>query len=59
MFKQGVLKGKSILVTGGGTGLGKEIAAKYLELGADLWICGRRGTVLDQTAQELMKSFGG
>jgi len=59
MFKEGVLKGKNILVTGGGTGLGKEIAAKYLALGADLWICGRRGTVLEQTAQELMKSSGG
>jgi len=59
MFKEGVLKGKSILITGGGTGLGKEIAAKYLQLGAELWICGRRGAVLDATAQELMKSFGG
>ena len=59
MFKEGVLKGKNILITGGGTGLGREIAARYLQLGADLWICGRRGAVLDQTAQELMKSSGG
>jgi NAD(P)-dependent dehydrogenase (short-subunit alcohol dehydrogenase family) len=59
MFKEGVLKGKNILVTGGGTGLGREIAAKYLALGADLWICGRRGAVLEQTAQELTKSSGG
>jgi NAD(P)-dependent dehydrogenase (short-subunit alcohol dehydrogenase family) len=59
MFKEGLLKGKRILVTGGGTGLGKEIAAKYLELGAEVWICGRRGPVLEETAGSLMKSFGG
>ena len=59
MFKEGLLKGKRILITGGGTGLGKEIAAKYLELGADLWIAGRRGAVLEATAHELMKTHGG
>ena len=52
MFKDGLLKGKNILITGGGTGLGKEIAQKYLQLGADLWIAGRRGGVLDATAKE-------
>src|SRR5579871_6863657 len=59
MFTQGLLAGKRILVTGGGTGLGKEIAARYLSLGAEIWIAGRRGSVLEQTAQELMKSAGG
>jgi NAD(P)-dependent dehydrogenase (short-subunit alcohol dehydrogenase family) len=59
MFKAGLLKGKRILITGGGTGLGKEIAAKYLELGAELWLAGRRGSVLEETAEGLMKSFGG
>jgi NAD(P)-dependent dehydrogenase (short-subunit alcohol dehydrogenase family) len=59
MFKQGLLAGKRILVTGGGTGLGREIAAKYLELGAALWICGRRGAVLEQSARELTQQFGG
>ena len=59
MFKEGLFKGKRILVTGGGTGLGKEIAARYLELGAELWIAGRRGPVVEETAQQLMKSFGG
>jgi len=42
VFRKDLLKGKRILVTGGGTGLGREMAAKYLELGADLVICGRR-----------------
>jgi NAD(P)-dependent dehydrogenase (short-subunit alcohol dehydrogenase family) len=59
MFKQDLLKGKRILVTGGGTGLGKEIAARYLQLGAELWLAGRRGGVLEDTARELMNAFGG
>jgi NAD(P)-dependent dehydrogenase (short-subunit alcohol dehydrogenase family) len=59
MFRPGLLKGKRILVTGGGSGLGREIAAKYLELGAELVICGRRKAVLDATAGELMARHGG
>jgi NAD(P)-dependent dehydrogenase (short-subunit alcohol dehydrogenase family) len=59
MFKDGLFKGKRILVTGGGTGLGKEIAAGYLKLGAEIWIAGRRGSVLDETAKELMRTHGG
>ena len=59
MFQAGLLKGKNILITGGGTGLGREIAAKYLQLGADLWIAGRRQGVLDATAKELMARHGG
>ena len=59
MFQSDLLKGKRILITGGGTGLGREIAAKYLELGAELWLCGRRGAVLAETAKGLMDSFGG
>src|SRR6185503_2627625 len=59
MFKDGLLKGKRILVTGGGTGLGKEIAARYLELGAELWLAGRRGAVLEDTARALVTRHGG
>jgi NAD(P)-dependent dehydrogenase (short-subunit alcohol dehydrogenase family) len=59
MFKEGLLKGKRILITGGGTGLGKEIATRYLQLGAEVWIAGRRGAVLEETARGLMKAHGG
>jgi NAD(P)-dependent dehydrogenase (short-subunit alcohol dehydrogenase family) len=58
MFKEGLLKGKRILITGGGTGLGKEIATRYAALGADLWIAGRRGGVLEDTGQQLAKQHG-
>jgi len=59
MFKDDLLQGKRILVTGGGSGLGREIAARYLQLGAEVYICGRRKPVLDETAAELMKLHGG
>ena len=59
MFKEKLLQGKRILVTGGGTGLGRAMAEKYLELGAVIYICGRRKNVLDETAQELMAAHGG
>jgi NAD(P)-dependent dehydrogenase (short-subunit alcohol dehydrogenase family) len=59
VFRKDLLKGKRILVTGGGTGLGREMAAKFLELGAALHICGRRKSVLDKTAAELMAEHGG
>jgi NAD(P)-dependent dehydrogenase (short-subunit alcohol dehydrogenase family) len=59
MFKEGLLEGKRILITGGGTGLGKEIATKYLQLGAEVWVAGRRGGTLDATAKELMARHGG
>jgi NAD(P)-dependent dehydrogenase (short-subunit alcohol dehydrogenase family) len=59
MFKDGLLTGRRILVTGGGTGLGKAMAAGFLSLGAELHICGRRKSVCDDTAAELMKAHGG
>ncbi|WP_334187861.1 SDR family oxidoreductase [Noviherbaspirillum sp.] len=58
MFQAGLLAGKRVLVTGGGTGLGKSIGRRYVELGARLIICGRRADVLDQTAGELRDAFG-
>jgi NAD(P)-dependent dehydrogenase (short-subunit alcohol dehydrogenase family) len=59
MFNDQLLVGRRILVTGGGTGLGKSMAAKFLELGAEVHICGRRKGVCDETATELMDLHGG
>lgn len=53
MFNNNLLAGKRILVTGGGTGLGKSMVARFLELGASAYICGRREAVLEKTAAEL------
>ena len=49
MFKKDLLKGKKILVTGGGTGLGKEMSEHYIQHGADLVICGRRESAVSYT----------
>ena len=57
MFKKDLLKGKRILVTGGGTGLGKEMATHYGQHGADLYICGRRENVLKDTATEIEDKY--
>lgn len=59
MFRDGILDGHRILVTGGGTGLGKEMAEAFLKLGATVYIWGRRGGVLDETANALMGKHGG
>ncbi len=53
MFTSDLLKSKRILITGGGTGLGRGMAERFLELGATVYICGRREEVLRQTANEL------
>jgi len=59
MFAKDLLKGKRILVTGGGSGLGKEMARYFLKYGAEVLICGRRVGVLEDTAKELMDENGG
>src|SRR5262245_48421100 len=56
MFKADLLKGKRILVTGGRTGLGKEMADENAKLGAEVYLCGRRGPVVKETAAELAKA---
>lgn len=59
MFRPGLMTGERILVTGGGTGLGKEMAEAFLALGATVYICGRRGALLEEAADELRARHGG
>ena len=59
MLKENSLKNKTILVTGGATGLGRSMAKYFLELGANVVIASRKQENLDKTAQELMKEHGG
>ncbi len=59
MFTDGLLRGRRILITGGGTGLGKGMAEKFLALGAEIFIGGRRKSVCEATAAELMDKYGG
>jgi len=59
VFQTDLLKGKKILVTGGGTGLGKSFAERYLQLGARVVICGRRSEVLAETAAEFRAAVPG
>jgi len=58
MFESGLLKDKTIVITGGGTGLGKSMATRFAELGANLVITSRRQDVIDNTAEEL-RQYGG
>jgi len=59
MFEKGLLKGKRILITGGGSGLGAAMGRRFLELGADLVICGRRLELLEVTAADMRERTGG
>lgn len=59
MFTADLLAGKVVLVTGGGTGLGRSMAERFLELGAQLVIASRREQLLERVAEELMEQSGG
>lgn len=57
MFEPNLLKGKRVLITGGGTGLGKSMGRRMIGLGAELMICGRRAHTLEDTAREFESLF--
>jgi len=59
MYEPTLMRGQRILVTGGGTGLGKAMAERFLALGADIAICGRRKAVCDETAAAWRERFPG
>lgn len=59
MLKPDALKGKTIVITGGGTGLGRSMGKYFLELGANLVITSRKKEVIDKTAAELSQATGG
>jgi NAD(P)-dependent dehydrogenase (short-subunit alcohol dehydrogenase family) len=53
MFQSDLLKDRTILITGGGTGLGRSMAFRFAELGANLFLVGRRKEPLEETAQAI------
>jgi NAD(P)-dependent dehydrogenase (short-subunit alcohol dehydrogenase family) len=59
MLKPGSLSNKTIIITGGGTGLGKAMGKYFLELGANLVITSRKKEVIEKSAAELSKETGG
>lgn len=59
MFRPDLLTGQRILVTGGGTGLGRVMTSRFAELGAEVVICGRRAAVAEDAARELSEATGG
>lgn len=59
MLKEDSFAGKHIIVTGGGTGLGRAMTEYMLTLGAKVVITSRKMDVLEKTAKELMDSTGG
>lgn len=59
MLRPDALKGRTIIITGGGTGLGKSMGKYFLELGANLVITSRKKEVIDKTAAELTEATGG
>ena len=59
LFRSDALAGKRILVTGGGTGLGKEISLGFAAHGGHVFICGRREAVLKTAVEQIRAETGG
>jgi len=59
MLRENALQGKTIVITGGGTGLGKAMGLYFLKLGANLVITSRKLDVLQETADAMMQETGG
>lgn len=59
MLREDALKDKVILITGGGSGLGKSMGTYFLELGAKLIITSRKMEKLEKAAEEMKEKTGG
>jgi NAD(P)-dependent dehydrogenase (short-subunit alcohol dehydrogenase family) len=58
MFQSDLLKGRTVFLTGGGTGLGRSMALRFAELGASVFLAARREEPLAETAGEIRKRGG-
>ena len=59
VFQPDLLKDKVIVITGGGTGLGRSMGERFLQLGAQLAITSRCEPVLREAADQMMAAHGG
>ncbi|PYS82160.1 MAG: 2,4-dienoyl-CoA reductase [Acidobacteria bacterium] len=57
-YQPDLLKGRHVAVTGGGTGLGREMALRFASLGASVTVCGRRPGPLEQTVADIRAAGG-
>jgi NAD(P)-dependent dehydrogenase (short-subunit alcohol dehydrogenase family) len=58
LFKEDLLKGRAIFLTGGGTGLGRAMALKFASLGASMFLVGRRPEPLEESCAEILRQGG-
>jgi NAD(P)-dependent dehydrogenase (short-subunit alcohol dehydrogenase family) len=58
MYKQDLLAGRVVVITGGGTGLGRSMALRMAELGAKIFLCGRREEPLREARDAITKAGG-
>jgi NAD(P)-dependent dehydrogenase (short-subunit alcohol dehydrogenase family) len=58
VFQRDLLKGRAIFITGGGTGLGRSMALRFAELGARMFLVGRREEPLRETCAEILRLGG-
>ena len=58
MFQKDLLKDRAIFITGGGSGLGRSMALRFSELGAHLFVVGRREEPLKEVCDEIHRAGG-
>ncbi len=58
MFQSDLFQGRTILITGGGTGLGRSMALRFAELGAKMFLAARRPEPLEETCKEIRAKGG-